>query len=137
MGAVEQLGFEYVTIEQITAIGTPLAVIVAYVLTKLENKSTARNVEQQLAQSTKERDHQLSSIQTQQSVMAIQQTMIHDLVNSNMQEMKRLYSVSMSRIATLTGLTSDKMEAIDAMQAYDTHVKKQAFIDERSKAAAL
>lgn len=69
--------------------------------------------------------------------MAIQQTMIHDLVNSNMQEMKRLYSVSMSRIATLTGLTSDKMEAIDAMQAYDTHVKKQAFIDERSKAAAL
>ncbi len=96
--------------------------IVAYVLTKL---------------SADDRNKRLSYLQAQQSMMAVQQTMIHDLVNSNMQEMKRLYSLAMARIATLTDKTSDKLEAIDAMQAYETHKKKQDFLNARAATTAV
>lgn len=99
----------------ITDLVTPLAVIVAAVIQKLD----ARKVRKRLESSSKARDIKLNSI--------------HDLVNGNVSDQKRMNMIQARRIADLTkgqpGNEADVALALEAERIYKDHQERLLRID--------
>ena len=61
--------------------------------------------------------------------LKLQQNQIHSLVNSSVQELKRLYMIAANRLARMTHTEEDIKMASDATVAYHEHVDRQEHVD--------
>jgi hypothetical protein len=94
------------------AIATPIAVILAAVIQKLD----ARKLRKERDKSDLKRDTKLNTI--------------HDLVDGNLGEQKRLNMFQASRIAGLTKDAADIALANEAKRLYEDHQARMLRIDE-------
>ncbi len=95
----------------LTDLITPLAVILAAIIQKLD----ARKVRKRLDHASVDRDRKLGAI--------------HDLVNGNVAEQKRLNMMQARRIADLTGDQKDRELAEESERLFKEHQERVLRVD--------
>lgn len=95
----------------LTDLITPLAVILAAIIQKLD----ARKVRKRLDHASVDRDRKLGAI--------------HDLVNGNVAEQKRLNMMQARRIADLTGDPKDRELADESERLFKEHQERVLRVD--------
>lgn len=121
------------TPDQLTAYVAPLVGLVVAALYKWDAKRTenrrlaadavrANDIAEKLDAHDRARSAALSALK-------IQQNQIHSLVNSGVQELRRLYMVATNRLFRLTTSEDDAKLASEATLAYHEHLGRQENID--------
>ena len=121
------------TPDQFMAYATPIIVAIAGAVYKWDALRTERRIKL-------EADLRAGLIANKMDIHAMakagtlaqlkfQQNQIHSLVNSSVQELKRLYMIATNRLARMTHTEEDLKLASDATIAYNEHVERQAKVD--------
>ncbi len=120
----------------IEQIGTAVVVVITGLVIRFSHMREANKTRALLALQTAttvehraKTDARLSEVVIGQETIKKQNDMIHDLVNSKMQELKLHYMVALQTIFTLTGKDADKKLADDAAMVYDEHRVRQKNVD--------
>jgi hypothetical protein len=128
------------TTEQIITFATPLALIIATIIQKMDILKAARDtkaseakvlahanrMEERVVERAKEVQEHLEENNRQRNR---QLTTIHTLVNSGMSEQKRINMLLAKRVAKMTGDALDLKVADDAERIYMEHEAKQSVVD--------